>query len=44
MSVMEDLINEFDMKMSLQTSRRYVDEIEDNITKIVCRMILFKDI
>ena len=34
MSVMEDLMNEFDIEMTLQTSRRYVDEIEGNITKM----------
>ena len=33
MSVTEDLMNEFDMKMTLQTSRRYEDEIEGNTTK-----------
>ena len=43
MYVMEDLMNEFDMEMTLQTSRRYVDEIEGNITKIVCKMIVSKD-
>ena len=43
MSVIEDLMNEFDMEMTLQTSRRYVDEIEGNITKIVCKMIVSKD-
>ena len=41
---MEDLMNEFDMEMTLQTSRKYVDEIEGNIMKIVCKMIVFKDI
>ena len=44
MSIMEDLMNEFDMEMTLQTSRKYVDEIEGNIMKIVCKMIVFKDI
>ena len=44
MYVIEDLMNEFDMRMTLQTSRRYVDEIEGNITKIVCKMILVKDV
>ena len=41
---MEGLMKIFNMKMTLQTSQRYVDEIEGNITKIVCRMILFKNI
>ena len=36
-------MNEFDIEMTLQTSRRYVDEIEGNITKIVCKMIVSKD-
>ena len=34
-------MNEFDMEMTLQTSRRYLDEIEGNIMKIVCKMIVF---
>ena len=41
---MENLMNEFDMEMTLQTSWRYVDEIEGNIMKIACKMIVFKDI
>ena len=43
MSVMEDLIIEFDIEMTLQTSRRYIDD-EGNITKIVCEMMVFKDV
>ena len=41
---MEDLMNEFEMEMTLQTSRRYVDEIEGNFMKIICKVIVFKDI
>ena len=44
MSVMEDLMNEFDMEMTLHTSRRYVEKIEGNTTKIICKLIVFKDI
>ena len=34
MFVIKDLMNKIDMEMTLQTSRRYVDEIEGNIMKI----------
>ena len=44
MSIMEDLINELDIETTLQTSRRYVGDIEGNITKTIRKMILFIDI
>ena len=31
---MEDLMNEFDMEMTLQASRRYADEIKGNINRM----------